>query len=130
MGIAPQEIPYQPPTFPPRPPEDEKRKREKQNPLLMPKGFFSGYFPECPELENQDFYLVPMKEIEAEERGKKYKTKEIIRDAAGQIAGLPKLNKGESWITFRFRDDRIYATKSNELTSKAIESYEEVAPIE
>ncbi|MEK7195148.1 MAG: hypothetical protein AAB655_00450 [Patescibacteria group bacterium] len=129
MGIAPQEIPYEP-AIPPQEPEEKIEEGKKENPLLMPKGFFRGYFPESPELEEQDFYLVPMKDIEAEEFGEKYKTKEVIRDAIGQIVGLPKLDKGDRWIKFTGRDGNEYVTKANEFTDKALESYEEIAPIE
>ena len=130
MGIIPrppESFPVPPPIIPP---EERDESRKIKNPFLVEPGRFKDYFKNNPELAAQDFYEVPMKDVVVKENGKEYKTKEIIRDEAWQIAGLPKLGKRKSWATFTGPDGLLYATESTPAASREIEGWEEVAPIE
>lgn len=121
MGIAPQERP----NIPPRPPQWPKTGGEipAKAGLVwnrMEPGFFKDYFRNNPKLATQDFYEVPMRKLSNYDPEKTPWAEEIIRDASGQIAGLPKLEKGGSWVTFTGPDGKLYATESTEATSEEI----------
>lgn len=129
MGLTPREIPYERPGIPVEPPKEPKPKKKYYPPegegvlSPVPKGFFKDYFPSNPELAAQDFYEVPTEQLENYEPQKAPWAKEVIRDMAGHIVGLPKLAKGESWLTFYGPDGKLYATKSTPAISRELGKY-------
>lgn len=129
MSLIPREIPYEQPVPRPELPKKPKPERRPGPPegegvlSPVPKGFFKDYFPGNPELAAQDFYEVPLEQLENYDPEKVPWAKEIIRNEVGHIAGLPKLKKGESWFTFYGPDGKPYATKSTPATAQELGKY-------